>query len=446
MSWNGDTRVLTPKEKQIDHFFHFYLGDTVKGIGSHFGLVFNLHSYLEKHRHVKPVILAKRITLKGKPIFTDTELTRYLKSKKTQRGGGTDVYDKVLKRIGAAVSGVGPVGGSTGPINMGQCQPGIQLGIFGDILDKIFFAMYHLEQIPVVGQLLIAPAFDAITLGLPAGSEVLEKGITYGAGVLPVPGIVGEMAATIAECILSFVATCLNLSRKQFGSAFKTSLGIIPFVGDILETGAQQFEIGIGRYIQRRNAMIDPVRPYSATLGKLGNAYLPTLEIPTEPAPSLSLETVNKVKEELQATVEETAKKNPQVRQALDALQKVKTTVTKILPDVLPADLVEKIEAQDIPGATSIVIGKITDLTSSLSTDPTALLNKAKAAATNAASKATKAVSNTATKAVSNTATKAVSNATKNVTKAVNASKNKLKNVKATRKSRVRNNRQTRRG
>jgi len=444
--WNGDTRVLTPKEKQIDHFFHFYLGDTVKGIGNHFGLVFNLHTYLEKHRHIKPAILAKRITLNGKPIFTEKELTRYLKSQKSQAGGaGSDVYDKVFARISAAIPSSTGSTGSAGPVNLGKCLPGINLGIIGDIFDKMFFAMYHLEQIPVVGQLLIAPAFDVVTLGLPAGSELVEKLITYGAGVLPVPGIVGELAATIAECLLSFVATCLNLSRKQFGSAFKTSLGMIPFAGDILETSAQQFEIGLGRYMARRDAMIDPVRPYSATLGKLGNAYLPTLEIPTETAPPLTMETVNKVKEELEETLQETAKRNPQVRQALDALEKVKTTVTTVLPDVLPADLVEKIEAQDIPGATTIVVNKVKELAGSL-TDPTALLNQAKAAATKAVSntgaKATNVVSNAAAKAVSNVKTKVTNVATK----AVNAGKNKVKSVKVTRKTRVRNNRKTRRG
>ena len=445
MSWNGDTRVLTPKEKQINHFFHFYLDDTIKGIGSHFGLVFNLHTYLEKHRHVKPALLAKRITLKGKAIFTEKELTRYLKNKKLQNGGAaSDVYDKVLRRIGAAMSGVGSgSSASTDSANLGKCGPGFNFGILGDIIDKIFFAMYHLEQIPVIGQLLIAPAFDVVTLGLPAASEVVETGITYGAGVLPVPGIVGEMAATIAECLLSFVATCLNLSRKQFGSAFKTSLGIVPFVGEILETGAQQFEIGVGRYISRRDALIDPVRPYSPTLGKLGNAYLPTLEIPTESAPPLSMDTVNKVKEELQDALQQEAEKNPQVRQALNILQKVKTKVTEILPEVIPEDIMEKINTRDIPGAVTLVVSKIQDLSATLRsglTDPTAMLDKAKNAASSAASSAVTKASG----ALSSTVEKAVNKA-KNA--ATNAAKNATNGFKPTtiRKKRVNYRRQTRR-
>ena len=429
--WNGDTRVLTRKEKQIDHFFHFYLGDTVKGIGNHFGLVFNLHTYLEKHRHVKPALLAKRITLKGKPIFTEKELTRYLK-RKTQKGGaGTDVYDKIFARIGAAMPGGAASAG--GPINIGKCLPGLNLGFIGDIFDKIFFAMYHLEHIPVVGQLLIAPAFDAVTLGIPAGAELVEKGIHLGAGVLPVPGIVGEMAGTIAECVLSFVATCLNISRKQFGSAFKTSLGIIPFAGEVLENAAQQFEIGLGRYMQRRNAMIDPVRPYSPTLGKLGNAYLPTLEIPTETAPSLSMETVNKVKDELQDAVQQEAQKNPQVKAALATLQKVQKTVTEVLPDVVPQDILQKIEAQDIPGAATLVVEKVKDLVATVG-DPTALLNKAK----NAAEGAVKSATNKASNAVSSAVEKA-KNATTNAANKVGFKPTTI------RKKRVNYRRQTRR-
>jgi hypothetical protein len=403
-TWNGDTRVLTPKEKQIDHFFHFYLGDTVKGIGAHFGRVFNLHTYLLAHRHVKPSILAKRITLHGKPLFTEAELTKYFK-KQVQRGGaGTEVYDKMFRRIGAALPG-GVGSSATDSVNAGKCPPGFNFGILGDIFDKIFFAMYHLEQIPVVGQLLIAPAFDAVTLGIPAASEVVETGIHIGAGLLPVPGIVGEMAGTIAECVLSFIATCMNISRKQFGSAFKTGLGIVPFAGEILSTSAQQFEIGLGRYLQRRSAMIDPVRPYSPTMGKLGNAYLPTLDIPTEPAPPLSLETVNKVKEELVAKVQETAKNNPQVQKAIEGLQKVGATVKGLLP----SDVAAKLEAQDIPGATILVVDDVKDLVGSLAsgslTDPTALIgtmtNKAKSAAANAVGKATNSVRNTVGKAVS---------------------------------------------
>jgi hypothetical protein len=293
--------------------------------------------------------------------------------------------------------------------------------------------MYHLEQIPVVGQLLIAPAFDVVTLGLPASSEFVEKLITYGAGVLPVPGIVGEMAATIAECILSFIATCLNISRKQFGSAFKTSLGIIPFAGDILETSAQQFEIGLGRYMQRRNAMIDPVRPYSPTLGKLGNAYLPTLEIPTEAAPSLSMETVNKVKDELQDAVQQEAQKNPQVKQALATLQKVQKTVTEVLPDVVPQDILQKIEAQDIPGAATLVVDKVKDLVATVG-DPTALLNKAK----NAAEGAVKSATNKASNAVSSAVEKA-KNATTNAANKVGFKPTTI------RKKRVNYRRQTRR-
>lgn len=406
ITWNGDTRVLTPKEKQIDHFFHFYLGDTVKGIGAHFGLVFNLYTYLQAHRHVKPAILAKRITLHGKPLFTEAELAKYFK-KQTQKGGaGTEVYDKVFRRISAAIPAFG-ASSSTDPVNTGKCPPGFNFGILGDIFDKLGFAMYHLEQIPVVGQLLISPAFDVVTLGIPAASEVVETGIHIGAGLLPVPGIVGEMAGTIAECVLAFIATCMNISRKQFGSAFKTGLGIVPFAGEILSTSAQQFEIGLDRYLQRRSAMIDPVRPYSVTLGKLGNAYLPTLDIPTEPAPPLTMETVNKVKEELVEKVQEAAKNNPQVQKALDALQKVSDTAKGLLP----SDVAAKLEAQDIPGAATLIIDDAKELVGSLGagtlTNPTALLstmtNKAKSAATNAVGKATNSVRNTVANTVGKT-------------------------------------------
>jgi hypothetical protein len=397
-TWNGDTRVLTPKEKQIDHFFHFYLGDTVKGIGAHFGLVFNLYAYLQKHRHVKPAVLAKRIRLHDKPLFTEAELAKYFK-KQTQRGGaGTEVYDKVFRRISAAIPAFG-ASSSTDPVNAGKCAPGFNFGVLGDIFDKLGFAMYHLEQIPVVGQLLIAPAFDVVTLGIPAASEVVETGIHIGAGLLPVPGIVGEMAGTIAECVLAFIATCMNISRKQFGSAFKTGLGIVPFAGEILSTSAQQFEIGLDRYLQRRSALIDPVRPYSPTMGKLGNAYLPTLDIPTEPAPPLTMETVNKVKEELVEKVQEAAKNNPQVQKALVALQKVSDTAKGLLP----SDVAAKLEAQDIPGAVTLVIDDIKEMAGSLASDsftnPTALIstmtNKAKNAAANAVGKATNSVRNT---------------------------------------------------
>jgi hypothetical protein len=138
-------------------------------------------------------------------------------------------------------------------------------------------------------------------------------------------------------------------------------------------------------------------------MGKLGNAYLPTLDIPAEPAPPLTLETVNKVKEELVAKVQETAKNNPQVQKALEGLQKVGATVKGLLP----SDVAAKLEAQDIPGAALLVVDDVKDLVGSIGslTDPAALIgtmtNKAKGAAANAVGKATNSVRNTVGKAAS---------------------------------------------
>jgi hypothetical protein len=134
-------------------------------------------------------------------------------------------------------------------------------------------------------------------------------------------------------------------------------------------------------------------------MGKLGNAYLPTLDIPTEPAPPLTMETVNKVKEELVEKVQEAAKNNPQVQKALVALQKVSDTAKGLLP----SDIAAKLEAQDIPGAVTLVIDDIKEMAGSLASDsftnPTALIstmtNKAKNAAANAVGKATNSVRNT---------------------------------------------------
>jgi len=118
------------------------------------------------------------------------------------------------------------------------------------------------------------------------------------------------------------------------------------------------------------------------------------------------METVNKVKEELVEKVQEEAKNNPQVKKALDALQKVADTAKGLLP----SDVAAKLEAQDIPGATTLVVNDVKELVGSLGagtlTNPTALLstvtNKAKSAAANAVGKATNSVRNTVGKTVGN--------------------------------------------
>ena len=88
----------------------------------------------------------------------------------------------------------------------------------------------------------------------------------------------------MAALIFVLTGLTLNVSRRRFGSAFKTSLAAIPIVGDILMMGATSFEKGAERYMINRQKFIDALKKYSPHGADVADYWAPTPEIVTRPA------------------------------------------------------------------------------------------------------------------------------------------------------------------
>jgi len=359
--WRSESVVLSPKEKKVELLFHFLLDHKVPGIGNHIGKTFSLNRFIQVHQREPD--LHTRILVNGKPLFTKTELGTFLragqKQSQKQSGGGyvksagTEFYDKLYNKILQSIP------------NMSSLLPGCFesmpslstvpfLTPFLQILDYYFFLLYHVEQLPIVGPAVFSPGLDAVTLGIPVASEVVASGITLAAAFVPIPGVGtgAEAVTTLTESLLSFVATVLNISRRQFGSAFKTGLGIIPKFGDAIEESAQQLEIGLMRIQARMNKVSEPLRAYTPTGHAVLTQYIPSVEeAGTTVSVPLTIETAKQIKQEIWANLEKQAAANPSIKKAMDGLDELTSTFSNIVPPEVLAPL----EKGDVPGAMSAV-------------------------------------------------------------------------------------------
>jgi hypothetical protein len=377
--WRWETAPLSNKDKQIELLFHVLFNDKVPGIGAHFGKTFSLHRFLLAHKG--EVQIHQRVLRKGKPLFTAAQMRSVLKEIGTQRGGasptatsptatslpaepvasgisaGTGTFDKIINKFAktlTSLSGLsGPPGSPSSPCveTAGKCLgqfpslPGV--GLFVSFLSTCVFLLYHLEtDIPILGPAVVSPALDAATLGLPATSEFLEAGLDA-AGVIPGIGSVAVIASTFVGSILAFVATTMNLSRKQFGSAFQTSLGIVPAIGDALMETAGQTEIFLKRLQDRLDKVLIPVKDISPTAGAAAQQYIPSLDDYTGPSVPLTLETADTIKREALASLEKKAAQNPAISKALTFAK----TAMDQLSNAVPPEILGKLKDNDLPGA-----------------------------------------------------------------------------------------------
>ena len=349
--WRSETAMLTPAEKKVELLFYFLLDHNVPGIGDHVGKTLNLHRFLQTHRREPD--LWRRVRSQGKPIFTKAQLARFLRTQTTQTGGGisagTDFFDKIIDRL-ASKFGSFAAGSDASTTAFSTCLfsfpslPGVKPVL--DFASLVLFLPWHAEQIPVLGPLVISPALDSASLGIPASAEMVEAGLTLFTAI-PVIGTFVLAAATSLESILMAITTLLNLGRAQYGSAFQTSLGIVPHFGDALLMAAQQLEKGLERIQTRLDKGIGPLREFTPTGAAAVQQYVPSLEEYTGPTVPLTKETVDTIKAEVMASLQEKAKQDPRFQQLQTLLQ----TVTAQVSAVVPPPVLKALENNDIPGA-----------------------------------------------------------------------------------------------
>ena len=364
--WRFETAPLSAEDKRIEVLFHVFFGDLVSGVGNHFGKTFALYRFLRAHRGEPN--LQRRVLRNGKPLFTPAEMRKVLRGLGVQRGGasaGTGMYNKIINKFGSFFSGSSTgAGGLPGlPAFEIPCTKSLRECLFkfpslpylkevSGFFEKALFLLHTLEtEIPVLGPLVVSPALDSATLGLPAAEGFIESGL-HMAAVVPVVGSFAVLAATVIGPVIAVLTTLMNLSRKQFGSAFQTSLAIVPSFGDALMEASQQAETFLKRLQERFRKVIDPVQEISPTAGFAAQKYVPSLDTYTGPDVPLTMETVNKIKGEVIATLEKKAKDDPRITKALET---VRTFADKI-GTILPPTIMAKVSAGDLTGAAQEVV------------------------------------------------------------------------------------------
>jgi hypothetical protein len=157
------------------------------------------------------------------------------------------------------------------------------------------FILYSLEQLDVVGP-FISTVLDTITLTLPNIPSLIDSVLPKLIGLLPFPymSTAGDLISYAVGLLFILLGVFLNMQRKHFGSAFKTSIEIIPVIGDSVAEMAQSVEIGVDRYEQNRAKILSKITPVTPTLGHFLNYYTPNMDIHTEPAPQFSIPEIKK--------------------------------------------------------------------------------------------------------------------------------------------------------
>jgi hypothetical protein len=176
--------------------------------------------------------------------------------------------------------------------------------------DGIFwfmFLFYNLENMDIFGPFLSAGLdayIVAVRMAVDALHENMPKILAMVGGLLPigVGGIggtaLGEGLASAIGGIMLMGTIIVSISRKHFGDAFKSSLEIIPFVGDFLMTLAMSIETNMDRLNIYRNKLIHQINPLSPRLYKFVDYWVPKLEtVPPGPAPPMP--TIDNIKEDI---------------------------------------------------------------------------------------------------------------------------------------------------
>jgi len=168
--------------------------------------------------------------------------------------------------------------------------------------DGIFwfmFLLYNLENIDIVGPFLSA-GLDAYIVAVRMVAEALDETIPgilstlgsllpFGAGIAG--GAIGKGLSTAIGAFLLMSTIIVSISRKHFGDAFKSSLDIIPVIGDYLLLFAMSAETNLDRLNAYRNKLILQLESVSPRLYTFVDYWVPKLEpVPAEapPIPSLA--------------------------------------------------------------------------------------------------------------------------------------------------------------
>lgn len=251
----------------------------------------SLYRYLVKNPPKSPKDLQTRVFFdKGRaiPVFSDEEAQRayymwiivhdpskfkkYVHERvqhgKTQTGGGLDdssnqeFADKLFNKLVSLLEA--PVKWLLTEIGFDPMQD-TPLGLasrvvvnLGPLLSKMIFLLKTLEEDVPITNVVLTPLLNAYNDNNPKIQAALIAAVTPIAEILTAAagfGIAVELAAFAVTGFMTFVNVSVNISRGKFGSAFVSSMSIIPFVGPFITQNIHTLEGLYAEFIRRKEKL-----------------------------------------------------------------------------------------------------------------------------------------------------------------------------------------------
>ena len=321
-----------------------------------------LYRFLDKHRNVSPVNLARNVTEHGKPLFSSDDMKNIMNQinvrhntvpniPSPQRGGDQATPPPpIALRDPTKPAGYDPKDDMFGATQRpGYQEPPHPVEFWENVFHSLynsyekspfylhfsekwdgvwwyFYLLYNLEHMDIFGP-YISIALDAFTINIPALGEAIEVVLHYGAGLVGgfltaglAIGPAAETGSMIADVIAAFMAlvgAVISISRKRTGDAFKLLISAIPFdIGATLNMYANGIEKQYSRYLINRERIINTFKPVP-TLQTWLDYYVP--EVGEDKGPPPPPITVDAIKQDLANTAMEKTGAN----KALNKLQTI---------------------------------------------------------------------------------------------------------------------------
>lgn len=264
----------------------------------------SLYRYLTKHPPSSPADLQRRVTFDKAgtiPVFSETDAARayymwiivhdpskfrkyvHERMKKEQTGGGGDTsnqefVDKLFNKLASLLEA--PVKWMLTEIGFDPMQdtaPGLAARMVTNLLplvSKIVFLLKTLEEDIPVTNVVLTPMLNAYNDSDPKLKAAMVAAVTPIAELLtPVAGlgIAIELTTFAIVAFMTMVNVSVNISRGKFGSAFVSSMSVIPFVGPFVTQGIHTIEGLYDEFIRRKEKL--------RTLPLIGNDLADALNV-----------------------------------------------------------------------------------------------------------------------------------------------------------------------
>jgi hypothetical protein len=246
----------------------------------------SLYRYLVKHPPSSPSDLQNRIFFDKAgvlPVFSEQDAARVyymwiivhdrskfkryaretIRQTKAQKGGGNQEFaDKLFTKMASILEA--PISWMMMEIGFDPMQdtpPGIAARIVTNVLpllSKIVFLLKTLEEDVPVTNVVLTPLLNAYNDSDPKLKAALVAAVTPVAELLtPVAGlgIAIELMTFAVVAFLTAVNVSVNISRGKFGSAFVSSMSVIPFVGPYITQGIHTVEGLYEEFIRRKEKL-----------------------------------------------------------------------------------------------------------------------------------------------------------------------------------------------